>query len=320
MLLNLSALTLELHRGAPSQPVDAFAEWAFAALKRYLYFDSAFWGVGHANSDGVPVIHTHWLHRQPAQLLVDYVEVAPYDVAFADSLRSLGVTVISDSRDGRLDAVAAYIDRYQIEHVLNTCDVDARSGLLNDIALWRADRDRPYCEEERLFAQAAFPHLIDACTRNHLTHLMNLSTPRTGRPWSAAAADRTGVLHYVDDDFSRLLQAEWPRWSGPRLPDLLHEAINHERTDRIFGKQLVFKIAPIRDLFLLQARRSTAVDRLTAREREISLYTAQGLSHKDIARLLNLSPATVRNHLATACRRVQAKNKAQIAALVQTYE
>lgn len=319
-LFDLSALALELQRGASSQLEESFIDWAFEALKKYVHFDSGFWGVGNATADGVPVVHTHWLHRQPPQLMVDYIDVAPHDVVFADSLRSLGVTVIADTRDGRLDAWREYVGRYHIEHVLNTCDIEPLTGLLNDIALWRAGRDRPYTEDERLFMQAAFPHLIDACTRNRLTHLGRIAMPRIGGPWAAAMADRAGVLHYAESEFPRLLTDEWPDWSGPYLPKLLGEAIAGGRAQRILGQKLVFKIAPMRDLYLLQARRATPIDRLTAREREIALHTAQGLSHKDIARLLNLSPATVRNHLAMACRRVQARNKAQIAALVQIYE
>jgi DNA-binding CsgD family transcriptional regulator len=318
-LAKLSSLALALHRGAPSQPVESFVDWAFEALKQHVHFDSALWAAGHASADGLPVVHSYWLHRQPAQLMADYAGVARHDVVFLESLRQPGVSVIADSRDGRFTLIYDYIDRYGIEHVLNTLDVDPLSGLLQDIALWRAARDRPFTEDERHFVQAAFPHLIEACTRNRLTHLVNVSTPRTGRPWDAAAADRAGVLHYAEGDFSRLLRQEWPDWSGPVLPPLLAGAAARGEAQRLAGERLVFKLTPLHDLLLVQARERAAIDRLTPREREIAAYTAQGLNHKEIARLLDLSPATVRNHLAAACRRVQARNKAQIAALMHLY-
>lgn len=50
------------------------------------------------------------------------------------------------------------------------------------------------------------------------------------------------------------------------------------------------------------------------------MHTAQGLTHKEIARLLELSPATVRTHLTSSCRRLGVKNKAQMAALVHSVE
>ena len=160
----------------------------------------------------------------------------------------------------------------------------------------------------------------EACTQNRLTHLINAATPRFAGPWRPAAADRTGLLHYADAEFTRLLPAEWPHWSGPYLPAPLLQAVREGAPTRIAGRQLVCKLAPMTDLVLVQVRPCAAVDRLTAREREIAAYTAQGLTHKEIARLLELSPATVRTHLATACRRIEVKNKAQMAALVHGLE
>lgn len=320
MLEDLSALALELHRGAPSRPREAFIDWALEALKRHVHFDSALWAVGHATATGLPVVHTHWLHRQPARLMEDYAAIAPYDTVFIDSLRQPGISIIGDARTVNPEQTAEYLDRYQIEHVLNTCDIDPLSGLLNDIALWRAQRARPFGEDDRRFMQAAFPHLIEACTHNRLSHLASAASPRMRGSWCAAAADRAGVLHVVDDAFPRLLPREWPGWSGPGLPAPLAEAAAAGVARRIAFEHLVCKVIPMDDLVLLQVRECAEIDRLTAREREICAHTAQGLSHKDIARLLGLSPATVRNHLAAACRRLKARNKAQVAALVQGYD
>ncbi len=44
--------------------------------------------------------------------------------------------------------------------------------------------------------------------------------------------------------------------------------------------------------------------KLTSREREIVVMAARGLHDKEIARLLSLSPGTIRTHL----RRVHARN------------
>lgn len=313
----LSAFILALHRGAAEQPFEAFADWALEALKAYVPFDSGLWASGHATPEGAPVVHTHWLHRQPAQLMVDYAPIAHHDTVFAASLRQPGVSVVADARANVPAVFDAYIDRYRIEHILNTCDVDPLSGLLNDIALWRSERTRPFVEEERRFMQAAFPHLIEACTRNRLARLAGAASSRSIGAWSAAAADRAGILHIAENRFPQLLREEWPQWCGPRLPPLLSEAVSRGESQRIAGQRIIVKTAPLHDVLLLQARPRIAVDGLTQREREIARHTAEGLSHKDIARLLDLSPATVRNHLSSACRRLGVRNKAQLAALVQ---
>lgn len=316
----LSALLLELQRGAPFQSVEEFPEWAFETLKRHILFDSGLWASGHVAADGTPVVHTYRLHRQPAQLMLDYAPLARYDNVFAASLARPGVSLVVDTRVFAPEVFSDYLDRYRIEHVLNTCEVDPLTGLLTDIALWRARRDRPFDEAERRFMQAVFPHLIEASTRNRLAHLTGACSAGTGEVWSAALADREGVLHQADSRFAPMLRQEWPDWRGPVLPPSLARALIPGGVIRHAGERLVLRIAPIDDLWLLRVRPLAEVDRLTAREREIALHTAQGLSHKEIARLLDLSPATVRNHLSSACRRLGVRNKAQLAASVLVYE
>lgn len=319
-LSSLGSLTLELHRGARAQPVDGFIDWAFETLKRFLPFDSGLWGAGHVGPDRRPVVHTLRLHRQPAQLMLDYAGMAHEDVVFQKSLQNPGCAVVADSRRDMPALWHDYIERYGIWHVLTTCDIDGQTGLINDVALWRADQDRPFSEDERRFMQAAFPHLIEACTQNRLLHLLHAATPHFAGPWRAAASDRTGLLHVADSEFSGLLRLEWPEWVGPQLPEALAEPLRQGEAHRFVGQRAVFKIAPMGELLLVQARQCAPLDRLSQREREVALYTAQGLSHKEIARLIELSPATVRNHLAAACRRIGVRSKAQIAALVQSLE
>lgn len=56
--------------------------------------------------------------------------------------------------------------------------------------------------------------------------------------------------------------------------------------------------------------------RLTAREAEIARRYARGLSCKNIARELGLSPATVRNHLSAAYDKLEVSDKATLANLL----
>lgn len=319
-LFDLSALLLELQVGASSQPAETFIDWVFDTLGRRVPFDSALWGTGHVTLEGAPVIHTFMLYRQPPQLMVDYASIAPHDPLLAESVRNLGVSVVADVHDGRFDLFVDYLERYGIAHVLSTCDVDSMTGLVNDVALWRADRNRPFTEDERLFVQAAFPHLVEACTRNRMDQVFRQQNGSGTGHWTAAAVDRTGLLHYAEHGFARLLREEWPLWKGAQLPPIVSQAVSSGKSDRIAGQTLVCRITPVQDLFLLEVRPIRPIDRLTPREREIAEHTARGLSHKEIAALLGLSPATVRNHLAAASRRLQARNKAQIAALVQGYD
>lgn len=61
-----------------------------------------------------------------------------------------------------------------------------------------------------------------------------------------------------------------------------------------------------------------AMSLLTAREREITVMVARGLSNEEIAELLVISPATVKTHVNRAMAKVHARDRAQL--VVFAYE
>jgi DNA-binding NarL/FixJ family response regulator len=62
------------------------------------------------------------------------------------------------------------------------------------------------------------------------------------------------------------------------------------------------------------------VDDLPERMRQVARLAAAGLSNKHIAAQMNISPNTVRNHLAEAYERLAVKNKAEMAGLVLRFD
>jgi DNA-binding CsgD family transcriptional regulator len=319
-LFELSELILELQRSATRQPAEAFTDWIFSTVGKHVSFDSALWAKGHATLAGAPAMRTWHAYRQPQPLMAGYAKIAPPQPLLADALHSPGVPVVANVRDGRFDPFVEYLAKHGIAHAVNACNVDSMTGLLNYIALWRTNGEGPFTEDERLFVQAAFPHLVEAYTRNRMGQVLRREGRAGGRRWTAAAADCTGTLHYAEDGFARMLREEWSTWKSAQLPPPVSEAIASGKAERIVGAALVWRITPVQDLFLIEVRRCSPIDSLTPREREVAVYTSQGLSHKEIAALLGLAPATVRNHLAAASRRLQARNKAQLAVLVRTYD
>lgn len=64
----------------------------------------------------------------------------------------------------------------------------------------------------------------------------------------------------------------------------------------------------------LKVRAREALDSLTHREREIAELVAAGLTHKEVAKTLKISPATVNNHLRAIHDRMGVHNNAELAA------
>jgi DNA-binding NarL/FixJ family response regulator len=57
---------------------------------------------------------------------------------------------------------------------------------------------------------------------------------------------------------------------------------------------------------------SAKMDALTAREREMVAWVAEGMSNEEIADTLTISPATVRTHVSRAMVKLQARDRAQL--------
>jgi DNA-binding NarL/FixJ family response regulator len=64
--------------------------------------------------------------------------------------------------------------------------------------------------------------------------------------------------------------------------------------------------------------RSTTLDELTDREREVMALVAEGLSNAEIARRLIVSPATAKTHVSRAMTKLGARDRAQL--VVAAYE
>jgi two-component system, NarL family, nitrate/nitrite response regulator NarL len=58
------------------------------------------------------------------------------------------------------------------------------------------------------------------------------------------------------------------------------------------------------------------VEKLTARQRQIMLIVAEGLSNKEIARRLNISEGTVKIHLHQIYRHLRIPNRTALTAIV----
>ena len=64
------------------------------------------------------------------------------------------------------------------------------------------------------------------------------------------------------------------------------------------------------------SRETMVADNLTERQKECLKHTAEGMSSKQIGRMLGLSPSTVDNHIHTAVAKLHAKNRHEAAELI----
>lgn len=320
MLEQFSQLVMSLYRGCREQPVDAFQDWAFDQIGAVLPFDSALWLTGTLTPDGSDgVFHTHHLHKQPLQLLVDWGRTEDRTVFSRKVFANPGVTHNCVTAQDLGPALAAHARRYRIEHILATTSIDPVAGLHELISIYRADSARPFTDAQRQFQQSLVPHLAETWRISRMQHLAHASHPACAALSCAAAADAKGLLHVCERGFVRLLQEEWPDWRGPGLPPELAARIGDDNR-RFIGRNVVVGMFDMHGMFLLRGRRKSRIDSLSQREQQVARHFSSGRTHKEIARTLNLSPATVRNHLTTTYEKLGVANKAELVHLLREFD
>lgn len=311
----LSELLLRIYRAAHEQAPDAFHDAVLELLRQQIPFDSCTWGIGEVRHEGL-IVHSAHLHREIPSRYLGYEEIKGQDtVAFqaaANPGRTLNFHFPTLYQDRSKRGIREYARRVRHANELITGRIPGEGMPLTWIALFRADPDHQFTEEQRQLAELVAPHLMEALTVNRLMHAASANAPEPDL--ATALADYKGWLHYADPRFRPLLREEWPDAEGLVLPADLVEVLNRRDLPRHCGRRIVAYVTRWNDLALIRMRELRPVDTLSRRELEIARLIAAGRSYKEIASLLDISPATVRNHTQRIHARLGVRSNAEVAA------
>jgi DNA-binding CsgD family transcriptional regulator len=317
------ALLRKVYRLATTSQPRTFRKEVLAEVADFLAFDSAMWG----QALGMDVIPFNvYLYNQPEEMLSSWLDVSHLD-PYVKYLKNIpfGTTVDFSSLMPREDLTKhpIYLDHardYGKEYTLVTVHADKLTGTNSFISLYRADPLLPFTEEERKLKQTLFPHLIAAYQLNLREHLYMQEGPNVpGNTYSHAICDRNGVLHFCGEDFFLLIAKQWPEWHQSTLPDEIKNLFVQKTAagfHEYVGSELVGYVHPHGELFRIDVRAVNAVDRLPRRQRSIAQLLANGLTYKEIAGHLNISPSTVTNQANAIYERLGVRGKVEIACML----
>lgn len=309
-------LLLELYHGASERPLDGFQDFALELVKPVLRFDAARWG-GASVEGGAFAPHAVHLHNDPEESIDDWAEFFDIDTFATETAQKLGraknVHIPTHYVGNCYAGIRAYAHKYGHENAMALALHPKGSRLLNWVALYRADPDRPFGSREERLLEALAPHLLTALGINRSISLEKLDDAGVWCRPCFAMADGGGMLWFAEPDFNRLIGAEWPAWREPALPRPLVDGL--DAAGRYAGRGLLVTAAPLGKLLLLRACPLCAIDRLTPREYDVALAYSRGQSAKAVARRLGISPATVHHHLRIAYDKLGVDNKAALALL-----
>ncbi len=306
---DLSTLLLRLYRLSQEVPIAEFHGMALRLLQEALPFDSSMWGSATSTPQGID-IHTIHLHNQPQEMLSAYEELKHLDTAgqaaACQPRRPLGFNVQDWFSRAEQAPLRDYGKRFEQANFFIISDFDPATQLAHWITLFRADDDARCTAGESHVLGLLAPHMMQALTLNRLAHLDRLETPGAAGQGSAIC-DPRGAIHHADASFEALAKAQWPGWTGRRLPDaVLACFLSGGAMYR--GQIAVVTLRREQDLLFLRARPRSRVDDLTAKEREVAELAARGSTYKQIAQILQRSPSTVRNQIRSIYDKLQITN------------
>ena len=218
-----SDLLLELYRLAQDAPAAEFQTRAMDRMREVFGFDSAIWATGVVKPDVGAIVHTAYLYRQPPEMLENWVRINKNDELAFEAFRQQGRTLNSALcgpywQSRFCPEVLAHIERYGMAHCLNTIIAEPVLQIWSGAAFYRADPERPFTEMERLLKQNLMPHLAEAWNINRFGFVNSVRDDGTQTSHGRAICDIQGVLYNADRNFTGLMLAEWPDWTGPQLP------------------------------------------------------------------------------------------------------
>jgi DNA-binding CsgD family transcriptional regulator len=312
--VNLNRLLLDLYRLVPGRPSPAFSDAVLERLAEEVAFDAALWGTFTGTAAG-PRPHWGHLHRLRQEMLVEYEAVKHHDVLNAKLIarpgRTVGISLAQAARAGAHRSVIAHARKWGMEQTLATVVLESPLNLYTIVALYRANRRRPFSEGERRFKQALMPHLVAAW---HMNAIQFLDAAADERPRSVRRAraliDPLGVIHNAEAGLVELLLEEWPDWAGPAVPPAALAGIQTAE-GRYEGKAVV--VALVRRLedrtLVVGVRMRARADTLSERELAVARQFAAGKTYKEIADLFGTAPATVRSQIQTAYAKLGVSTK-----------
>jgi DNA-binding CsgD family transcriptional regulator len=304
-LLEMSALA---RHAAP----DVFLQEAMHMLRRLVSFDAAWWG---ENASGSAAESPRNLLHASIGLRASFAEewnthMAPMDTFAENSIARLGTVFrASGGYKGPLEEVASFIDRHGLQAIMAVTLELPQSGLLFFVSLYRNDPQAGFTDLESILFQEFVQHLVQLWRQRLADVHGKISASSLD---TFALSNREGRLFYLGREVGKAVVKGEGQWQGTMLPRSLVDAFAKAPCHHQFADARLV-LEPAGQLMAIALSHADAPKWiLSPREMSASMLYAQGYSYKEIARLLCLTPATVRTYLRDAYSKLGVRNKVEL--------
>lgn len=322
---------LELYRAAGETPVTEFHDLALKMLRAVVAFRSATWSSAKYEAGRLEFLKVH-AYNEPQEMLDQFAALnRKQPVAVSLAARTPGVarilhvpSLLSGDDDKEM---RRYVIRYGHEHslIISDAEKDSPRSWGEWLSLYRPEISGSFTANDSRLVSLLMPHLSEALKINQSLALGARSRGESGAEdqvhrdgnWTGKALVRSnGIVLHCTQGFARLLADECTDWTGVRLPAALLRNVLRGNPSWTANRTVEIRASSFGEAMLLTARRMPVTRRLSPREQVIARSFGSGLSHKEVARQLRLSPVTVRNVVQNIYRKLGITDKAQLARIM----
>lgn len=305
ILAEFSGLILSLYRTARETSVHDFQSQVITQLRTHIDFDAAWWGVCGKIGNRI-VIFQSFFYNLPATFYTEWSAISAHDHLAYAVTSNPGVTILATDEASDADDIGRFIQHHAIQSALSTLLPASSSGLGLFLSLYRSVGVASFNEDERAFVQVTTPHLMESWQDNWRR---SITQDLIEKQTLGAVVDPGGVLIDAGTSFCQRILLEWPHWTGGRLPQPVYNLVV-ARSGQFRGKHIELLVSdahPNGTIGLSCTPR--LVPLLSNREESVAREYAAGLSYKEIAKKLHLSPTTVRSYLRDCYLKLGVSNK-----------
>lgn len=318
-LAAVSSYLLQLYERAGEADAKAYSSFALDGIRHLLGAHKAWWGVMSVSESG-PQLLGSFRSGLPAEYETAWESVKHDDSVTATVARVKNRTVALDA-----DAIppasglVRLAEGFDLRQVLSlSVDLPDQKDAFMFVSLYRGQGQRPFTPEDRSINRSLIPHLHAAWKQNLRGRLRTVED-RTQDDVHKAFVDQVGSVVQAEDGFAVSVARRWPTWRGKALPAPLRATVERARFapgSWIGDDAWAVRAVPAGLLTLIELRQASPLDRLSPRENQVAKLYAEGATHKEIARITGLTPATVRHYLREVYAKLSIDNKASLATLV----
>lgn len=300
-----------LYRSTQHIELAKFRYWALNELQTLIDFDAAIWSTGHLSTR---TFHTHTTLGLPQDFpdqLIQHLPINPISkLLFARVGEPVDMSdVVDDDTFFSSEIYTRVFKPHNISRILSSVHIEQRSGIYTLLTLYRKDQAQPFTINEKTTYQRALFHLLQSASQ---ACLLNLKATHSDNIKQTAICDKYGIYHEAESQFLDMIEEHFPNHSEQSLP---FDVPSENSKNMISG--LLTSSEKLGDLYRISIRPSSPLDELTQRELQVVDGVSQGMSFKQIAKQLTLSPSTISNHLYRIYQKLHITNRTELADLMR---